>query len=201
MKRLYVQLGLVLLFTASCAGPSQEAHTSPSWLRASPALRQQFEDQITRLPWTHGLERVEQIAWLAAVGEPAFEQLLALCEDSRPDVAASAVAALGATRDSRLVEPLHAVRWRDEQDRSLRFERARALVRLGDWREVDVLIDGLDSEDSWARAWCLSALREATGQTLGFDPQAEQAERAEAAARWRRWHASRVGEGILAQGD
>ncbi len=204
MKRASLRVGAALLTTLalSCAGPSADTpREGHNWLRASPALRQQIEDQITRLPWTHGLERVEQIAWLAAVGEPAFERLLELCEDPRPDVAASAVAALGATRDSRLVEPLRAVRWRNEEDRSLRFERARALVRLGDWREVGELIEGLDSDDPWARAWCLAALREVTGQTLGFDAQAESAERAEAVARWRSWHAARSGEGILAKGE
>lgn len=184
----------------SCAGTSAGTRESEGWLRASPVLRQQIEDQITRLPWTHGVERVEQIAWLAAVGEPAYERLLALCEDPRSDVAASAVAALGATRDSRLVEHLRAVRWQNLDDRALRYERARALVRLGDWREVGTLIDGLEADDPWARAWSLAALREVTGQTLGFDVQAGADERAVAVARWRSWHSARSGEGILAKG-
>lgn len=202
MKRASLRVGATFLaaVVVACAGPAPDARENQTWLRASPALRQQIEDQITRLPWTHGIERVEQIAWLAAVGEPAFERLLELCEDPRADVAASAVAALGATRDSRLVEPLRAVRWQNEEDRALRFERARALVRLGDWGEVGALIDGLESDDPWARAWCLSALREVTGQSFGFDAQAESEERAQAVARWRSWHASRSGEGILAKG-
>lgn len=186
-------------FLASCATTSSSNSRGP-WLRASPALRLQIEDHITRLPWTHGLERVEQIEWLASVGEPAFERLLELCEDRRADVAASAVAALGATRDSRLVEPLRSVNWAVPDDRSLIYERARAFVRLGDWSQVSVLIEGLASDDGWSRAWCLSALREATGQDMGFDPQAEAVERDAALERWRRWHASRAGEGILAQG-
>lgn len=184
---------------ASCASPAP-SNSGPTWLRASPALRQQIEDHITRLPWTHGLERVEQITWLASVGEPAYERLLELCEDRRADVAASAVAALGATRDSRLVEPLRAVKWTVADDRSLNFERARAFVRLGDWSQVGVLIEGLAADDGWARAWCLSALREVTGQDMGFNPQAEATERGAALERWRRWHASRTGEGILARG-
>jgi len=188
------------VLTAGCASSSSKSSASP-WLRPSPTLRQQIADQITRLPWTHGLERVEQIAWLADIGEPAYEQLLELCEDPRPDVAASAAAALGATRDSRLVESVRAVRWTAPEDRSLTFERARCLVRLGDWSQVGVLIGGLESDDPWARAWCLSALREVTGQDLGFDPQGSPEQRERAAAQWRRWYESRAGEGILAKGD
>lgn len=190
---------LSLALASGCAAGGAKSDASP-WLRPSPALRQQIDDQITRLPWTHGLERVEQITWLATVGEPAYEQLLALCTDPRPDVAASAVAALGATRDSRLVVPLRGVRWTAPPDRSLEFERARAFVRLGDWSQVTLLIDGLEQDDPWARAWCLSALRESTGQELGFDPQADPISREQAVARWRKWHATRAGEGILAQG-
>jgi hypothetical protein len=185
--------------SAGCAS-SPTPSSNEAWLRASPALRQQIEDQITRLPWTHGLERVEQIAWFARVGEPAYEALLKLCEDPRPDVAAAAVAALGATRDSRLVEPLRVVRWQAPDDRGLNFERARTFVRLGDWTQVKVLIEGLAADDAWARAWCLSALREVTGQDLGFDPQADAITREQSLERWRRWHASRTAEGILAKG-
>lgn len=198
-KQIWPSALLWTALVASCASPAPTSTSGP-WLRASPALRQQIEDQITRLPWTHGLERVEQITWLASVGEPAFERLLELCGDRRADVAASAVAALGATRDSRLVEPLRSVTWAVPDDRSLVYERARAFVRLGDWSQVGVLIDGLGADDGWARAWCLSALREVTGQEMGFDPQAGAAEREAGLERWRRWHASRSGEGILAQG-
>jgi hypothetical protein len=191
-------LALAALLASACSSTSSGKNSS-GWLQPSPSLRQQIDDQIKRLPWTHGVERVEQITWLAAVGEPAYEQLLALCADPRPDVAASAVAALGATRDSRLVEALRAVKWSAGDDRSLRYERARCFVRLGDWAQLGTLIEGLAEEDAWARAWCLAALREVTGQDLGFDPRAEAPDRAQALERWRSWFASRTNEGILAQ--
>jgi len=189
-------LALAALLASACFSTSSGKSAS-GWLQPSPSLRQQIDDQIKRLPWTHGIERVEQISWLATVGEPAYEQLLELCTDPRADVAASAVAALGATRDSRLVEPLRAVKWKAGDDRSLRFERARCFVRLGDWTQLGALIDGLAEEDAWARAWCLAALREVTGQDLGFDPRAEAPERAQGLERWRTWYSSRTSEGIL----
>ena len=66
--------------------------------RAATRRRKQIEDQAQRLPWTQGRERIEQIHWFATVGEPAYPKLLELVQDERPDVAGSAMAALGATR-------------------------------------------------------------------------------------------------------
>ena len=198
---LLFALGTCLLaFGCASTSNSPEGHTRHSdspWLQASPSLRQQIDDQIARLPWTHGVERVEQISWFAGVGEPAYESLLELCSDPRPDVAASAVAAIGATGDARLVEPLRQVEWASD-DPSLSFERARAFLRLGDWGSINVLVDGLADDSQWTRAWCIRTLREATGTDFGFDPVASPEERAPVVERWRSWVASRLGEGILA---
>ena len=175
---------------------TRKPHEGP-WLAPSAVLEQQIEDQVRRLPWTRGSERVEQIRWFAKVGEPAYGRLLELCEDPRPDVAGAAVAALGATNDSRLVDHLKRVSWPADPERGLVLERARAFVRLGDWSHVDVLIAGLRDEALWTRAWCAEALFEATRERQGFDPRADEAEREAAVKRWEAWHASRTGEGIL----
>jgi HEAT repeat protein len=185
---------------AACSTTSGGPGPEGGWLKPSPALRQQIEDQVERLPWTHGLERVEQIQWFAGVGEPAYPMLLEVCVDPRADVAASAVAALGATGDSRLVEPLNALDWPDSDDPALRFEKARAFLRLGDWSQVGTLIDGLEEESSWARSWCLAALVESTRLDFGYQANAEPAARKEAVGRWREWVASRQREGLVAGG-
>lgn len=199
-NRTIACVALALLLAPACA--TTESNTAASnvhWLEPSPLLKQKIDDAVARLPWTHGVERVEQIQWLAGIGEPAYDTLIELCADSRPDVAASAVAALGATGDSRLVEPLRKVEWATADDRALEYEKARAFARLGDWSRVDLLIAGLEDETLWARAWSVQALREATGQDFGFDPKAEPDQRAEAVAKWKAWSSSRKGEGILAK--
>ena len=199
---LAMSLGL-LSFACASTGASSGArtkHTDSRWLQPSPALRQQLDDQISRLPWTHGVERIEQIRWFATIGEPAYDDLLELCLDPRTDVASSAVAALGATGDARLVDSLHEIEWADTPSAELKFERARALVRLGDWSALGVLVDGLEDPTQWARAWCAQVLREVTGSDLGFDAAAAPEVRATSVARWRDWISSRAGEGILAAG-
>jgi len=189
-------LAFVLAACASqrSAAPSGEAD---EWLSPSPVLRQQIEEEIKRLPWTHGTEKVEQIRWFASIGEAAYSRLLELCLDPRPEVAGSAIAALGATGDSRLVEPMHALDWPDELALEVSFERARAFLRLGDWSEVDRLVAGLRSEVLWARAWCGQALYEATHERFGFEPRAHAEAREAAVKRWEEWLRARQGEGIL----
>lgn len=182
--------------TTEGSSPRKKANQSP-WLEASPVLRQQIDDQAERLPWTHGRDRIEQIQWFATVGEPAYGKLLELAQDPRPDVSGSALAALGATRDSRLVPALRRVSWPESQPPALRFERARTFLRLGDWREAPVLIEGLRHESVMMRALCAQALFEATGDRLGYDAKDAPLVRDEAVLRWEAWWKERQSEGIL----
>jgi len=176
----------------------ENVNTTP-WLAPSPVLREQIEEQIERLPWTHGAERVEQIRWLAGVGEAGFELILPVCLDPRPDVAGAALAALGATGDNRLVVPIRELAWPADEtlDKGLRLERARTLVRLGDWNQLTVLVEGLADEEYWTRSWCIQALHEATKRRFEFDPKGEPEQRAKSIERWREWIESRRVEGIL----
>jgi hypothetical protein len=176
----------------------ENVNTTP-WLAPSPVLRDQIEDQLERLPWTHGAERVEQIRWLAGVGEAGFSLILPVCLDPRPDVAGAALAALGATGDNRLVVPIRELDWPADEtlDKGLRLERARTLVRLGDWSQLSVLVDGLADEEYWTRSWCIQALNEATKRRFEFDPKADAELRAKSVERWREWIESRRVEGIL----
>jgi hypothetical protein len=188
---------LAVLALASCASnPAEEPQASP-WLAPSPVLERQIEERVARLPWSHGQERVDLILWFASVGEPTYSYLLELCSDPRPDVSAAALAALGATRDSRLVDHLRALDWPEVLPEQVRFERARAFLRLGDWSEVGVLVDGLADDELWTRAWCFRALQESTNRTFDFDPKASEEERRAGVERWRDWVTSRELEGIL----
>ncbi len=195
----------LVVCAGACANPSggarpMSASASPSspWIRPSPLLRQQIEDEAERLPWTHGFERLEQIRWFAAIGEPAYEKLLVLASDPREDVAAAALAALGATLDRRLVTYIRSLPWSSEREQSdLGLERSRTLLRLGDWSGIPSLIAGLRDERLYTRALCLDALKEATHETLDYDPRSEPQVRENAVKRWEEWWLSRAGDGLL----
>jgi HEAT repeat protein len=191
-------LGLCALGCSSTSSSARVGADARGWLEPSPALRQQIEDEAKRLPWTHGLERVELIHWFARVGEPAYPTLLDMVLDPRKDVAGAALAALGATRDSRIVEPLRALPWpAAPEDQDLALERARTLVRLGDWETLPALIEGLRDERLVTRALCAQALYEATHERFDFDPRADAATREVAIARWQSWWSAKKADPIL----
>lgn len=195
-------LCLILALAAACSSTKDAKESRPkpgAWLTPSPLLEQQMVDEAARLPWTRGIERIEQIRWFAAVGEPAYETLLALSADPRDDVAAAALSALGATGDRRLVEPIRAADHNSvSRGMDLRLERARTLLRLGDWSDVPVLVEGLMDERVYTRALSIQALEEATGERHGFDPRGMDDERAKSLERWKRWWLARTGDPIRA---
>lgn len=194
---------LVALFLSTACGSTSsdvkhENVPGTVWIQPSPLLQQQLDDEAERLPWTHGFERLEQIRWFASVGEPAYPTLLDMASDPRDEVAAAALAALGATLDRRLVPHIRSISWAtDRYEGDLGLERARALLRLGDWTDIPMLIRGLRDARLYTRALSLDALKEATGETLGFDPRAEPAARERGVERWERWWGERSGEGLV----
>lgn len=182
-----IKLSLCALFALpSCSTPGTVQDVSP-WVRPSPGLQQQIDRRARRLPWTHGVERMELVRWFAETGEPAYPALLELCMDPRPDVAGSALGALGATGDAALIPALHELPWPNIEDVELRLERARALLRLGDYSMVPHLIDGLEHDRLMVRALCAQSLFEESHDRFGYVPGGPKGDRDVAVERWREW--------------
>lgn len=193
-------LGALAACTSTPTRSVLSAGVGDEWLQPSPTLEQQLEDEAERLPWTHGLERIEQIRWFASVGEPAYDILLDLVNSEEEHVASAALAALGATGDRRLVRHLRRIPWSAErQESDLHLERARTLVRLGDWASIPDLIEGLRDPRVFTRALCAKALRESTHLDFGFDPRGTEKERGKAVSQWETWWNKRAQEGIIAR--
>ncbi len=180
-----------LLVLASCSSTKQVSQSEPAkgrWLTPSPLLRSQLQDEADQLPYVRSIERLELIRWFAGVGEPAYETLLGLLSDPRDEVAAASFAALGITGDRRLVDSIRAADWEPiERTHDLKLERARTLVRLGDWREIPMLIEGLSDERRFTRRLAITALLESTGEDLGYDEDSTETSREIAIAAWERW--------------
>lgn len=174
---------------ASGAGQGDAAR-SP-WIAPSPALAQQIETHSNAVRAGRDLDVFAREAeWFGGVGEPAYPALLELARDKDTRVASFGLATISAQRDARLLEPLKAAVPAPASG-PLRLEYARAVLALGDWSHLDVLIDALESDDVRVRGGALKALRTATGESHGFHPQAEPAQRAESVASWRAWWALR----------
>lgn len=184
-------LFLAAALLASCTS-TKEAKASDvdegRWLAPSLLLQQQLDDEASRLPYTRGIERIEQIRWFASIGEPAYETLFRMIGDENEAVSSAAFAALGASGDRRLVEELRLIDWKpDSRSADLKLERARTLVRLGDWSEIPTLIHGLSDERVYVRGLAIEALREATGEDFAFDPRGGETNRELGIDSWKRW--------------
>jgi hypothetical protein len=191
---------LALASTACVSTDSSVDSNRPTgpWLEPSPGLREQIDEKAKRFPWTHGLERVELIQWFAGIGEPAYSILLDFARDPRPDVSSAALAALGATRDSRLVLHIRAIpaaTGPGSVDQNL--ERARALLRLGDWDAIPELVQGLRDDRVITRVLCSQALFEATRERYDYDPRGEPAAREASIAKWEEWSKARISDPLL----
>ncbi len=200
--RASAMLAAAALLCGGCVtsgAPREHALPPTRWVEASPGLQDQIDEHSERLPWTHGADRVELIRWFAGAGEPAYPRLLELAMNESTSVASSALAALGATRDQRLVTSVRALPPHPSGSRMVALERARTLLYLGDWSEMPLLIDALESNELPTRALAGYALFRATGESRGFDPKADAEERAQAANAWRTWWRQRNEEGILEQ--
>jgi HEAT repeat protein len=181
-------VALLLAACSSTAEVSDNGRYNGPWVAPSPLLQQQLDSESERLPWTRDIERLELIRWFAAVGEPGYVTLLELAADPRDEVAASALSALGATGDRRLVPHIHKVPFKaEERSFDLRLERARTLLRLGDWTQVPELIRGLQDDRLLTRALSIQALREATSEDQDYDAKADRPARERAVERWKRW--------------
>ena len=193
-------LGLPLLITScvSTTSGSQRVANPGKWLEPSPTLRADIEAQAARLPFTHNSERVELVRWFAGVGEPAYPWLFELAQDEREGVASAAISALGSTGDQRLIEDIRALPWPTASENlSQALERARALLRLGDWSAIPTMIVGLESDRPYTRALCARALTDATNNSHGFQPHADEASRANAVKEWKDWWRSRSNDPLL----
>lgn len=200
---LIALLGMACFGSASCVTTRiQKNEGQPrlesDWILPSRGLHDDIEARADILPWTHGRDRIDLITWFASVGEPAYDKLLGFLEDDRPAVVTTAMAALGATGDSRLVPYIRDAE-KPTWEGTLLLESARTRVRLGDWHAMPTLISGLESDEVFVRGLCAQSLYQATKENLGFDAHGSLPEREAAVSRWRTWWDNREGDELLAQ--
>lgn len=185
------------LLGSSCITDGGSRDKGPDFTQASDQLTREIESHAHAVRTGRNLEAFAREAeWFKEVGEPAYPTLIELAADSDVRIASFGLASISAQRDPRLLAPLKSA-VPTPSEKTLRLEYARALALLGDWSHVDVLVEALASEDVRIRGSALKALRDATGQTLGFHPQRSPSDRAAAVDRWRAWATERAADPAL----
>lgn len=177
-------LAVLSISTFSCASTPKLPFNEPNAL-----LRQQIDKRVNDLRYTHGVELMNSLDWLARCGELAFYALIEALESPDTTTRSSAANILGRGRDRRVIPYLQ--KKANDPDIRTRFEVARALLRLGDWSNMPILIAGLRDTSEYVRALCNDALKSSTQIDFGFVPSAPESEREPKVQKWEGWWQSR----------
>jgi len=189
-------LALTSVLLAACTttgtGSISTSSSDSEWVQPTPQFMRKLRQQADRVPYIQRTEEMmEVIRFFVQARESAYDLLLELAATSNPKVAGTALAALGETRDERLAPYVAALELRAEGGLQLQYERARCLVKLGDWGEMPLLVSGLRDDELWFRALCAKALRDATHLSQGYQPDADEVEREAAVQAWEAWLVAR----------
>ena len=151
-----------------------------------PLLRKQINQRIEALKFQRGVALLDSLNWLIMYGESAVPQLKEALEDPDPRTRSYVAYVLGEIGSRGAIPKL-----RDRLDREdhklARYELAAALVSLGDWGQIGILIDGLEEPGRRYRYKCFEVLNKNLNLTFGYDPMGPVEERSRAIAKWRAW--------------
>lgn len=175
---------ILSLSVFSCASTPKYPFDEPNVL-----LKQQIDKKVADLRYTHGVELMNSLDWLARCGELAFHALIEALDDTDTTTRSSAANILGRGRDRRVIPYLQ--KKVNDSDVRMRFEVARALLRLGDWSNMPILIAGLRDSSEYVRALCNDALKTSTQVDFGFVSSATESEREPKVQKWESWWQAR----------
>ena len=186
--------------TAACASTHGSAPTGPVggvFVEPSEQLARQIELKAVECEfWSTEEDFVGLCDWFYEVGEPGYESLLDMAAGTSTRARFVAMSAFAIIGDRRLVQ-----RFREEvpvpDEPSLHMSYARALMQMGDFSEVPVLIAGLHDPNPRNRAMAHQSLERATNNDVPFDPTGSREERETTASIWRRWFAARTDDPLL----
>ncbi len=185
-------LGL-LLVACTNSPKSTDGTRSPSeptpFYEGTDAMRASIDDILTRLPETEGAERLKLAERLVAYGEPALPRLIETLHHEDPAMRTLAAWLLGRRKDPRTLDALDGAL--SDGNEGVRYEAATALVRAGDARGMQPLVDGLVHSDPRVRSRSIKVLEQVTGETFAYRADDHPHERRAAVARWTAWLAER----------
>jgi len=180
MHKYLFCLGLCVFFACGCV---TERTDTPN--DGVAYLDREIKKIVDRLPYQTGMDLYRDLNHLTAFEEFAIEPMRECLSHENSKVRASAALVLGQLRAKEALGDLLKVT--KDSNRWVRLEAARAVLEVGAWDSVPMLLECLDDPDPQIRILGSEILERKTGQNLGYDPQAPPAERSAAARRWNQW--------------
>ncbi len=157
-------------------------------------MAKEINNRVDQISYQHRQELLDNLLWLSSkAGDQAIPALLRGLHNSEPKVRSSCAWVLSRIRDRRVIPYLRELV--HDPHESVRLEVARALVTLGDLKEVPTLISGLDSPLLPVRYNCHMALKDATQRDFGYDHLSEsETQRKKAVLAWWQWWGEQSGD-------
>ncbi len=188
-------IAFVLLALSSLAMPSCVTTTIDGKLISEeeesnepigPMLRRQIDKRIEELKYKRGVALLDSLNWLVLYGDNAVPQLIEALHEPDHRTRAYVAFALGEIGNQSVIPQLREA-LDDEERKLVRYEIAAALVTLGDWGQIGMLIDGLADENRRNRHKSFEVLKRNVNLTFDFDPSGADADRRRSVAKWRAW--------------
>jgi len=154
--------------------------------------------RIEQMKFQHGKILLRTLQQLISVKELAYVPIVKAMPDADERTRANLIYVLGFMEGHTDAHRVLAGHLKDKSE-VVRFESAAALMNLGDWSAVPILIGFMDSGSRRLRYKSHEVLRDSTRQDFGFDFDAEGNSRAPALAKWKAWWEDRREE-IIYQG-
>lgn len=193
MKRLLSLAALAAILSPtfglqSCASTSNSDFVSPGEI-----MEEKIAESIAAIPFQHQQELVDNLLWLAQLGEQAIPAVSEALSAPEPKVRSSAAWVLGRMGDKRSIPFLR--KQVSDSNEIVRLEVSRSLLSLGDYSQIPVLIAGLDSELQYVRFLCYDALSNTTGKSFDYDHRiSDRGDRAGSVEKWQQWWAAQKKE-------
>jgi hypothetical protein len=181
--------GLVLV-AAACQttvnGRPAPTTTAGEFEEPSPFVVEQIDQTLRDMPYLRGKQVVDACSEIAKIGPSAIPKLREAARDDDSMRRVFVMNVLGAIGDRRALPTLQ--RGLTDSDKGVRYEAARACVRLGDWESgMPILIEGLNDTSIYARGLCNDTLKRSTNLDFGFEPKGNDEKRRDASDKWRAW--------------
>lgn len=151
-----------------------------------PMLRRQIDKRIKDLKYKRGVTLLDSLNWLVLYGDNAVPQLVEALQDPDQRTRGYVAFALGEIGNQSVIPPLREA-LDDEEGKLVRYEMSAALVTLGDWGQIGLLIEGLEDENRRYRHKSFEVLKRNVNLTFDYDPSGAEVDRRRSVAKWRAW--------------
>jgi HEAT repeat protein len=199
MKLPAIAATALLALCCSCVTEDPLPDARDTSQRQTPVeeVHESVRARIARVERSSGNTLLKELQALIAYKELARAPILEVIDDVDVRTRANLLYVLGFIGGTETYQVL--TRYVSDPDPVVRYESAAALLNMGDWSGIPVLIEFMDSPDRRMRYKAEAVLKETTKKDFGYSFNAPAPERERAVGMWKSWWQDQRREMIYGQ--